>query len=114
MMRAIGALGSLLGAIVWTTGCANGPYEYRRCTSDTDCSGRAHCQIIDWRDGAGSVCTHACTTMSECPLDGRCLEVSRDGFFCFEPCTADPDCPSGYLCQPLSQGGAVCLPNDGA
>lgn len=99
-------------ALLCLSGCESGPYDYQRCTSNDECAGRSHCQRIGWRDGAGSVCTHACSTMSECPHDGRCLEVSPEGFFCFEPCGGDPDCPRGYLCQPLSQGGAVCLPGD--
>lgn len=106
---------ALLAALIACAlqGCANDDaYDYVRCTSSDACSGRAHCQSIDWRDGAGSGCTHGCSTMSECPHEGRCLDVTGAGFFCFEPCSTDPDCPSGYLCQPLSLGGAVCLPDD--
>ncbi len=94
----------------WLVGCENGTYRYVRCTSGDGCEGRSDCTPIPWRDGSGSMCTHACTTMSECPSDGRCLDVTGE-FFCFDACNDDVDCGPGFLCQPLSLGGAVCLPS---
>ena len=92
--------------------CApTGPYEYTHCASDADCLGASRCVLVTWRDGAGGLCTAECGAPSECPHDGRCLDVARSGtFHCFEPCALDVDCPVRWLCQPLSAGGSVCLP----
>lgn len=90
---------------------ADTSYSYVSCATDGDCTGRARCQAIVWRDGNGHLCTATCSGESSCPHAGRCLDVTMTGtFFCYEPCGMDSDCPTSFVCQPVTTGGSVCLP----
>jgi hypothetical protein len=99
-------------ALFAVVGCANDPsYEYVRCSDDAACRGDAHCTSLSWRDGTGSLCTERCDVPSDCPHDGRCLDVNETNvYLCLSQCSVDGDCSAGFLCQPLTTGGAVCLP----
>jgi len=51
---------------------------------------------------------------SQCPEDGRCLDVgATDVYLCLRPCSEDAACGDGFVCQPITitTGGAVCLPS---
>jgi hypothetical protein len=101
------ALAGTLGACV-----VDGSYDYVRCADESVCAGRSSCTRIQWRSGAGSMCTHSCSTMSECPHDGRCLDLGGGSFSCYAVCARREDCPAGFVCQELSTGGGACLPVD--
>ena len=106
-MRALVLAGSVILA-----GCANGDFEYVRCGADPDCTGRARCHTIDWRDGSGGLCTVECTGEADCPHEGRCIDVELDDRYrCYATCESDDECAPGTICQPITTAGAICLPS---
>ncbi len=102
-----------LAALLASGGCTNDPsYEYVRCTDESACRGDSSCTALTWRDGSGSLCTERCTMPSQCPEDGRCLDVgATDVYLCLRPCSEGAACGDGFVCQPITTGGAVCLPS---
>ena len=107
------ALLVLVLALVALAGCTNDPsYDYVRCTDEAACGGDSSCTALAWRDGSGSLCTERCSMPSQCPHDGRCLDVNETSVYvCLMPCSLDADCGAGFICQPLTTTGAVCLPS---
>ena len=99
-------------AFVSTVGACvvDGSYDYVRCADESVCAGRSSCTRIQWRNGTGSMCTHSCSTMNECPHDGRCLDLGEGSFSCYAACARRDECASGFVCQELSTGGGACLP----
>ena len=82
-----------------------------QCPFDTNC----HDVTIDYgnvivRD---AMCTVACGSDYDCPLDGLCLGATTGPPLCYQWCFDDYDCPAGFGCvQDIAAFSfePVCMP----
>ncbi|MEC9397202.1 MAG: hypothetical protein VYE40_04980 [Myxococcota bacterium] len=98
MMWKKSALGGILLASVWLSGCGEPVYVGPECESNRDCEDVSFC--LQGSMYPGGVCTMGCESVADCPGASWC--VGLQGGVCLLECVSDEDCRDGWVCTEQS------------
>jgi hypothetical protein len=87
---------------------------YEPCSYDDQCtSGQCWEVTVEYQESSAtdSLCSASCSSDSDCPSGGYCIDVNGAGRLCYEPCYDDAGCYQGFACIGDDLGyDAICLP----